>query len=233
MQEAAAAGTWAQGGAGCFLDILPLTEGAPVERRRVGAAPAPFLPAAPTAGAADGPLGPRRPPTVHWPDREGLGSGSGGFLRHAGPGARAGGLAGKPWRGGYTVPTAPPSTSRRCGHQGSQSSRAAPRPLQLRPQPSAFRGGNACIPSLCLLLGAPRTLPPAPGRLPTLPLNPHLTGLPTHRPATGRCDHRCPAHPHLRPDTPSGSPMGTGRPRGHPPPGPGPGPGPTVDDDGG
>lgn len=86
MWEAVGAGTWAQGGAGCFLDILPLTEGAPVERRRVGAAPAPFLPAAPTAGTADGPLGPRRPPTVHWPDREGLGSGSGGFLKHAGPG---------------------------------------------------------------------------------------------------------------------------------------------------
>lgn len=79
MREAAAAGTWAQGGAGCFLDILPLTEGASVERRRVGAAPAPFLPAAPTAGAADRPLGPRRPPTVHWPDREGLGSGSRGW----------------------------------------------------------------------------------------------------------------------------------------------------------
>lgn len=91
MQEAVAAGTWAQSGAGCFLDILPLTEGAPVERCRVGAAPAPFLPAAPTAGAADGPLSPRRPPTVHWPDREGLGSGSGGFLRHAGPRDGAGG----------------------------------------------------------------------------------------------------------------------------------------------
>lgn len=77
--EAAAAGTWAQGGAGCFLDILPLTEGTPVERRRVGAAPAPFLPAAPTGGTADGPLGPRRPPTVHWPDREGLGQGAGAF----------------------------------------------------------------------------------------------------------------------------------------------------------
>lgn len=75
--EAAATGTWAQGGAGCFLDILPLTEGTPVERRRVGAAPAPFLPAAPTGGTADGPLGPRRPPTVHWPDREGLGQGAG------------------------------------------------------------------------------------------------------------------------------------------------------------
>lgn len=94
MREAAATGTWAQGGAGCFLDILPLTEGAPVERCRVGAAPAPFLPAAPTAGAADGPLRPRRPPTVHWPDREGLGSGSGGFLRHAGSGAEAGGHRG-------------------------------------------------------------------------------------------------------------------------------------------
>lgn len=80
MQEAVAAGTWAQSGAGCFLDILPLTEGAPVERCRVGAAPAPFLPATPTAGAADGPLSPRRPPTVHWADREGLGSGSGSFL---------------------------------------------------------------------------------------------------------------------------------------------------------
>lgn len=91
MQEAVAAGTWAQSGAGCFLDILPLTEGAPVERCRVGAAPAPFLPATPTAGAADGPLRPRRPPTVHWPDREGLGSGSGGFLRHAAPRDGAGG----------------------------------------------------------------------------------------------------------------------------------------------
>ena len=86
MREVAAAGTWAQGGAGCFLDILPLTEGAPVERRRVGAAPAPFLPAAPTAGAADRPLSPRRPPTVHWPDREGLGQGAGASF----PGARAG-----------------------------------------------------------------------------------------------------------------------------------------------
>lgn len=91
MQEAVAAGTWAQSGAGCFLDILPLTEGAPVERCRVGAAPAPFLPATPTAGAADRPLSPRRPPTVHWPDREGLGSGSGGFLRRAGPREGAGG----------------------------------------------------------------------------------------------------------------------------------------------
>lgn len=95
MQEAVAAGTWAQSGAGCFLDILPLTEGAPVERCRVGAAPAPFLPATPTAGAADGPLRPRGPAPVHWPDREGLGSGSGGFLRHAGPreGQEAKGLA--------------------------------------------------------------------------------------------------------------------------------------------
>lgn len=93
-EAAAASGTWAQRGAGCFLDILPLTEGAPVERRRVRAAPAPFLPATPTAGAADGPLRPRGPPTVHWPDREGLGSGSGGSPPRWPQGARAGGHGG-------------------------------------------------------------------------------------------------------------------------------------------
>lgn len=159
MQEAAAAGTWAQGGAGCFLDILPLTEGAPVERRRVGAAPAPFLPAAPTAGAADGPLGPRRPPTVHWPDREGLGSGSGGFLRHAGPGTRAGGPEGKPRRGGHTVPTAPSfhlQVLRTLGQPVLTCSSQAP-PAQT----PAFRGATPASPPSACSWGCPEHyLPP-------------------------------------------------------------------------
>lgn len=169
MWEAAAAGTWAQGGAGCFLDILPLTEGTPVERRRVGAAPAPFLPAAPTAGAADGPLGPRRPPTVHWPDREGLGSGSGGFLRYAGPGARgqegrgavswkwAGcGCAGKEaLEGSLCWPPGPdstcataPSPSRLGKRWGQPALVAASMLLQSRPQ-FFMKATPAPAPSVC------------------------------------------------------------------------------------
>lgn len=171
MQEAAAAGTWAQGGAGCFLDILPLTEGTPVERRRVGAAPAPFLPAAPTAGAADGPFGPRRPPTVHWPDREGLGSGSGGFLRHAGPGTRAEGWRGSP--GGQATLCQPSllSASRCCGHQGSQPELVAARPLQHRLQSSE---GPLLHPLPLPAPGGAQNTTSRPRSLPSLPLNPHL-----------------------------------------------------------
>lgn len=147
MREAAATGTWAQGGAGCFLDILPLTEGAPVERCRVGAAPAPFLPAAPTAGAAHGPLSPRRPPTVHWPDREGLGSGSGGLPQTRWPrgqGRKAQGLRlcweGSP--GGEAMLCPLPlgsacftahSASGYCGRAGKPALTAAPRPSGSHP----------------------------------------------------------------------------------------------------
>lgn len=161
----AAAGTWAQGGAGCFLDILPLTEGTPVERRRVGAAPAPFLPAAPTAGAADGPLGPRRPPTVHWPDREGLGSGSGGVSSDTlaqGPGQEGRGAVSWKWVD--------------CGCAGEEALEGSP--CLCSPAPRAwqyplhspfsqqvlqalgaaspgpvFHAGNSCTHPFCLLLG--------------------------------------------------------------------------------
>lgn len=58
-------GTWAQGGAGTFLQALAFAGGPAVEGRRVGAAPAPLLPAAAAGGAAGRPLCPRRPATVH------------------------------------------------------------------------------------------------------------------------------------------------------------------------
>lgn len=176
MREAAATGTWAQGGAGCFLDILPLTEGTPVERRRVGAAPAPFLPAAPTAGAADGPLGPRRPPTVHWPDREGPGSGSGGLPQThwpRGQGRRVQGLR-LCWEGspGQEAILCPPplgsvcstvhSASGHCGRSGQPALTAAPRTSVQTP---ASHRGNSRTRSLCLLLGVPRTLLPTQGGL--------------------------------------------------------------------
>lgn len=171
MREVAASGTWAQGGAGCFLDILPLTEGAPVERRRVGAAPAPFLPAAPTAGAADRPLSPRRPPTVHWPDREGLGQGAGASLDTLaqGPeqedrGAVSWKWAGCSWAerkalegrprfcplppGAWQRPLHSPFPGGHCRRSGQPALGAAPT-RSSNPNPSLLQGDSRTPPSVC------------------------------------------------------------------------------------
>lgn len=57
--------TWAEGGAGYFLEGLPVAEGAAVERCGVGARPRALLPAPAAAVVARRPLGPGGPAPVH------------------------------------------------------------------------------------------------------------------------------------------------------------------------
>lgn len=56
--------TWTGGHTGTFLDVLPLAGRASVQRRGVGAASAPLLPATPTHSTAGRPGGPRGPAAV-------------------------------------------------------------------------------------------------------------------------------------------------------------------------
>lgn len=57
--------TWAERGAGYFLEGLPIAEGASIEWGGVGARPGALLPAPATAVVARRPLGPGGPATIH------------------------------------------------------------------------------------------------------------------------------------------------------------------------
>lgn len=88
-QEGGLGVTWTGGHAGTFLDVLPLTGCASVQRGGVGAAPTPLLPATPTHSAAGRPGGPRGPAAVDCQDQrramEGWGrekvGGRGGWMK--------------------------------------------------------------------------------------------------------------------------------------------------------
>lgn len=98
----------------------------------------------------------------------GQGAGASSDVLAQGPGQR---LEGKPGGQATLCQLSLLSTSRCCGHQGSQPELVAPRPLQHRLQPSE---GQLLHPLPLPAPGGAQNTTSRPRSLPSLPLNPHL-----------------------------------------------------------